>query len=89
MTLNLVIVTVAEVVSLILTLMGWVTEIGFLNVGGMVIGMLIGGEILSTGTGNLVWGSIVLSSSDGLVLLMVVSVLTIIESGILLKMRVQ
>jgi hypothetical protein len=83
----LAIVGLAEVVSLILTLLGLVTSIGFLVVGSIIIGMILDAEILSAGVANITCGSNNLSSTDCFVLLVVVLVIVIVQCGLLIKMR--
>ena len=87
MTLNLVVIGVATMAMFILLLLGMITELGFLVVASMVTGLLLDAEILSVGVGNLVWGALTLSSTDGTVLLILMAVFVIVQAGILIRMR--
>ena len=71
---------------LILIILGYITEIGFLFVGAIVIGMYLDGSILLEG-GTISWGTVTLDATTGGFLLVLASVFTIISSGLLIMLR--
>jgi hypothetical protein len=86
MTLNLVIVGVVLVFMVVLDLLGMVTEIGFLLVGSIVLGMVTDAYMVGN-VSTLSWGSVVLSVTDGTLLLLLVAVVVVISSGLLIELR--
>lgn len=60
---------------------------GFLMVAGMAVSLITQAEILSTGTANLLDGVTALSATDGLLILIMFSVSTLTQAGLIIWSR--
>ena len=90
-TIELTVLVIMGVASWFLTFFGWwlarQDKPGFFMVAGMAVSLITQAEILSTGTGNLLDGITALSATDGLLILIMFSVSTLTQAGLIIWSR--